>query len=60
MPESGEISGKGASYMVYIKCDSCSGKGHIGGKACPSCNGMGKVNTTLRPAMIKPKKSRKA
>jgi DnaJ-class molecular chaperone len=42
--------------MVYVKCDSCSGKGHIGGRSCSRCHGMGRVDTILKPMTGKPKK----
>ena len=42
--------------MVYVKCDSCQGKGHISGKACSKCTGMGRVDTLLKPMTGKPKK----
>jgi DnaJ-class molecular chaperone len=42
--------------MVYLKCDSCQGKGHISGKACSKCTGMGRVDTILKPMTGKPKK----
>ncbi len=42
--------------MVYIKCDSCDGKGYVRGKTCPRCHGLGKVDTTLKPVTGKPKK----
>lgn len=44
--------------MVYVKCDSCNGKGHIGGKMCSSCNGMGRVDTIPKPITGKPKKQK--
>jgi len=42
--------------MVYVKCDSCQGKGHISGKACSKCTGMGRVDSILKPMTGKPKK----
>ena len=42
--------------MVYVKCDSCDGKGYVGSKTCPRCQGLGKVDTTLKPVIAKPKK----
>jgi len=42
--------------MVYIKCDSCDGKGYARGKTCPRCQGLGKVNATPKPLTGKPKK----
>jgi len=44
--------------MVYLKCDSCDGKGHVGSKTCPRCQGLGRVDTTLKPVTGKSKKGK--
>lgn len=44
--------------MVYIKCDSCDGKGYVRSRTCPKCHGLGKVNTALKPVSGKPKKQK--
>jgi DnaJ-class molecular chaperone len=45
--------------MVYVKCDSCDGKGYTGtGAACPKCHGFGKLDTILKPTTGKAKKQK--
>ncbi|MDM7999815.1 MAG: hypothetical protein QUS33_07425 [Dehalococcoidia bacterium] len=45
--------------MMYVKCDSCDGKGYLGGKTCPKCQGLGKVSAIPRPITVKSKKGKR-